>query len=78
MSRYLRKVKPAASGRVVATGPGPAIERVQFDYASWYTRIAAPGSRSRIGLALSAPNPIVHLDPTANLVTSAGGDRRVA
>jgi hypothetical protein len=69
-------VTPATSGNVVSTGPDPATERFQLDYASWYARIAAPGSRIR--LAQSATRPIVRLDAAAATANAAGLERRIA
>jgi hypothetical protein len=76
MSRDLQMVKPATSGKVVVTGPAAATERFSLDYATWHARIAAPGSR--IGLAQSAPRPIVSLDTAAHPAPSAGRERRIA
>ena len=56
MNRAARTVNPVASSRVVAIGSSPKADRVPLDYASWYARLAAPGSRS--GRAQSATRPI--------------------
>ena len=68
--------QPATSGNVAATIPSTATERVSLDYASWYARIAAPGSR--IPTARRALRPIVRLDTVAYPALSAGIERRIA
>jgi hypothetical protein len=68
--------KAATSGNVVATGPGPATERFSLDYASWYARIAAPGSR--VTTARPTPRPIVRLDTAVHPANSAELERRIA
>ena len=76
MSRAARTVNPVASGRVVAIGSRPKADRVQLDYASWYARLAAPGSA--IGLAQSAMRPIVRLAAVTRVADSAAVERRTA
>jgi hypothetical protein len=76
MSRSARTVNPVASGRVVAIGSRPKADRVPLDYASWYARLAAPGST--IGLAQSATRPIVRLAPVTRVADSAAVERRTA
>ena len=76
MSGSLRMVTPALSGRVVTTGPKQKADRIQLDYASWYARLAAPGSA--IGLAQSATHPIVRLDTVTRAADSAAVERRTA
>ena len=68
--------QPATSGNVAATIPSTATERVSLDYASWYARIAAPGSR--VATARPAPRPIVRLDTAIHPAHSAGRERRIA
>ena len=76
MSGSLRMVTPAPSGRVVTTEPKLKADRFPLDYATWYARLAAPGSR--IGRAQSAPYPIVSLDIAAHPAQSAELERRTA
>ena len=76
MSRAARTVNPVASGRVVAIGSSPKADRVPLDYATWYARLAAPGSK--IGLPQSATRPIVRLDIAAHPAKSAERERRIA
>jgi hypothetical protein len=76
MSRSARMVHPVTSGRVVAIGSSPQADRVQLDYASWYARLAAPGSRIR--LAQSATRPILRLDTATRAADSAAAERRTA
>jgi hypothetical protein len=60
MTRYLRMITPAASGRVVATGPGPATERLAPDFAYWRAHLTS--QRSQLESAQSASPPLVQLD----------------
>jgi hypothetical protein len=76
MSRAARTVNPVASGGVVAIGSSPKADRVPLDYASWYARLAAPGSAS--GLAQSATRPIVRLATVTRVADSAAVERRTA
>jgi hypothetical protein len=76
MNRELRIDEAPTTAKDVATGAGTATERVSLDYASWYARIAAPGSR--IPAARRAPRPIVRLDTAAHPASSAELDRRIA
>ena len=76
MSRSLRTVTPAPAGGVITTEPKQKADRIPLDYATWYARLAAPGSR--IGLAQSAPHSIVRLDIAAHPATSAERERRIA
>jgi hypothetical protein len=76
MSRELHLEKGATSGKVVASGTGPVTEHVSLDYASWYARIAAPGSR--VPAARPAPRPIVRLDTAVHPANSEGLERRIA
>ena len=76
MSGSLRMVTPAPSDRVVTTGPKQKADRFPLDYATWYARLAAPGSR--IGMAQFAPHPMVSLDVAVHLAKSAELERRIA
>jgi len=76
MSLSARTVNPVASGRVVSIGSSPKADRVTLDFASWYARLAAPGSA--IGLAQSATRPIICLDTVTRVADSAGVERRTA
>jgi hypothetical protein len=76
MSLSARMVHPVTSGRVVAIGSSPKADHVQLDYASWYARLAAPGSA--LGLAQSATRPIVCLDTATRAADSAAAERRTA
>ena len=76
MSRSARTVNPVASDRVVSIGSSPKADRFPLDYASWYARLAAPGSG--IGLAQSATRPIVCLDTVTRVANSAAVERRTA
>jgi hypothetical protein len=58
------------------TGPKQKADRFPLDYATWYARLAAPGSR--IGLAQFAPHPMVSLDVAVHLAKSAELERRIA
>ena len=66
----------ATSSTVAATGPSATTERFSLDYASWYARIAAPGSR--VATARPAPRPIVRLDTAIHPASSTGLERRIA
>jgi hypothetical protein len=76
MTRYIRMITPAASGRVVSTGPGPATERFALDFANWRGHLASLGSRSES--AQSASPQIVHLDAVTPPAAPAGAERRPA
>jgi hypothetical protein len=76
MNRELHIEEAATTAKVVATGAGTATERISLDYASWYARIAAPGSR--IPAARRALRSIVRLDTVAYPALSAGIERRIA
>ena len=76
MSLSARTVNPVASGRVVSIGSSPKADRVPLDFASWYARLAAPGSA--IGLAQSATRPIVCLAAVTRVADSAAVVRRTA
>jgi hypothetical protein len=76
MSLSARTVNPVASSRVVAIGSSPKADRVPLDFASWYARLAAPGSA--IGLAQSATRPIICLDTVTRVADSGGVERRTA
>ena len=76
MSRSARTVNPVASGRVVSIGSSPKADRVQLDYASWYARLAAPGST--IGLPQPATRPIVRLAAVTHVADPAAVERRTA
>jgi hypothetical protein len=73
MSRYLRMITPATSGRVASTGPGPATEHFAPDYASWRAQLAWPGSRFES--AQSASPPVVQSDAVTHPAASAGTER---
>jgi hypothetical protein len=76
MTRYLRMITPAASGRVASTGPGPATERFAPDYASWRAHLASLGSRFES--PQSASPPVVQLDAVTPPAAPAGTERRTA
>ena len=76
MNRELQIDQAATTAKAVAAGAGTATERVSLDYASWYARIAAPGSH--ITRARPAQRPIVRLDTVAYPALSAGIERRIA
>ena len=76
MNRELHIDEAATTAKVVAAGAGTATERVSLDYASWYARIAAPGSR--ITRARPAPRSVVRLDTAAHPAHSAELERRIA
>jgi hypothetical protein len=76
MSRYFHKIESATSGRADTTGLDPASERFQLDYATWYARIAAPGSRIR--RTPSKMRPIVHLETIARPAQAEGFERQIA
>lgn len=78
MSHDLHVNKPATSGKVVSAGPGPATERFTLDYASWYARLATPGSKSPNGMAQPAASRILRLETAARPATSAAPVRRIA
>jgi hypothetical protein len=76
MSLSERTVNPVTSGRVVEIGSSPKAVRVQLDYASWYARLAAPGST--IVLPQPATRPIVRLAAASHMGDSAAVERRTA
>lgn len=76
MNRYVPRAGPVASGRVVVTGFRRKEDRFQLDYASWYARLAAPGSR--IEPTRRASKPIVHLDTVSGAANPIGSERLTA
>lgn len=76
MRRYPRMVKPVRIGGGVSTGSRRMEERFPLDYATWYARIAAPGSTMES--TRLARLPIVHLDTVNRGGGSAAVERRTA
>jgi hypothetical protein len=60
MTRFLRMITPAASGRVVSTEPSPATERFGPDFANWRAHLAS--QRSQFESAQPASPPVDQSD----------------
>jgi hypothetical protein len=76
MSRSFQMVSRDSDGRVVASRPKQTARRFQLDYVTWWSHLAAPGSRFET--ARSAAPCIVNLPAVTQSVATAGAERRTA